>query len=143
MGSIEVPKIIGDFYEGAFGPSILLMLAVESGPLLLQEMLIDLAAADEEVDLLKTEGVRLEHLDGFVLRRAPHPCAKALRSIQEVENSFMWECTGEEWLRLAELIEPFVEGRSGHQYLTSEVRDDALVEVSYLEAAHSADGIQY
>jgi hypothetical protein len=34
---------------------------------------------------------------------------------------------------MAEMLHPFIDGKTGHQYLTREGIDDALVEVSYGE----------
>lgn len=39
------------------------------------------------------------------------------------------------WSRNAGLLEPFVAGKTGHQYLTSEASDAALIEVSHGERA--------
>lgn len=48
-------------------------------------------------------------------------------------KGFRWCASSEGWAYEAGLLDPFVEGRSGHQYLTREGVDAALVEVSFLE----------
>ncbi len=52
--------------------------------------------------------------------------------VREEYDSFVWSCTSDEWTTMSLLLEPFLKG-SGHQYLTDEVADDALIEVSYGE----------
>ncbi|MDE3095458.1 MAG: hypothetical protein KGK07_05570 [Chloroflexota bacterium] len=61
--------------------------------------------------------------------------------VQIAERAFIWRCTSDAWLNLVDLLEPFVNDRRGHQYLTSEVDDDALVEVS-LHETHAGLGIK-
>jgi hypothetical protein len=47
-----------------------------------------------------------------------------------VGKSFVWSATVEGWLYLAELIQPLADGVAGHQYLTEDDDDVAVVELS-------------
>jgi hypothetical protein len=49
------------------------------------------------------------------------------------KNAFLWQCDDDEWQTNAELLDPFVAGRTGHQYLTRAGVDDAVVEISFGE----------
>jgi hypothetical protein len=47
-------------------------------------------------------------------------------------GGFTWSCTADEWHTVSLMVEPLLH-QSGHQYLTSEIEDDAVIEVSYGE----------
>jgi hypothetical protein len=60
-------------------------------------------------------------------------------------TTFVWSATADGWLYLADLIHPLVDGRMGHQYLTDDKDDVALIELSsgeqdVIRAARSASG---
>jgi hypothetical protein len=61
------------------------------------------------------------------------------------ERVFVWSATADGWLYLADLIKPLADGGAGHQYLTDDKDDVALIELScgeqdVLSAARSASG---
>jgi len=80
--------------------------------------------ADSAVDLLSPVSLRLA-CSG---KRSWKKLAATDR-----EGQFVWIATPDDWETYAALLEPFIEGRYGHQYFTSEVNDDLLVEVSFGE----------
>ncbi len=128
------PLLEGDFYEGAFGPSILLVLTTRESITWLRTLFDDLAAAPigTVVSLVHQSEVSLGAAVGdLLLSRVSRKPGKNL--VRETYDRFVWSCTSEEWQTSSLLLEPFLE-RSGHQYLTDEVVDDALIEVSYREA---------
>jgi hypothetical protein len=61
------------------------------------------------------------------------------------ERAFVWSATANGWLYLVDLMQPLVDGGTGHQYLTEDKDDVALIELSsgeqdVLSAARSARG---
>ena len=59
-------------------------------------------------------------------------CKGQRHLVREDPNKFVWSCTSEEWYTMSLMLEPLLR-QEGHQYLTSEGTDDALIEVSYGE----------
>jgi hypothetical protein len=45
-----------------------------------------------------------------------------------------WTASADEWVTMTYLLDPFLDGATGHHYLTNEGFDDVLVEVSYGES---------
>jgi hypothetical protein len=66
----------------------------------------------------------------LLLARVARPPNKHL--VREEYDRFVWGCTSDEWETMSLMLEPFLE-QPGHQYLTVEDADDALIEVSYGE----------
>jgi hypothetical protein len=128
-----VPVIEGDFYDGAFGPSILLVLTSQESIGWLRAVFEDLAAAPigTVVSLVEQPRVRIgAALTELLLSRAARQPNKHL--VREAYGRFVWTCTSDEWETMSLMLEPFLE-QPGHQYLTVENADDALIEVSYGE----------
>ena len=127
------PLIEGDFYEGAFGPSILLILTSRESIAFLRAIFEDRAAAPigTVVSLVEQPGVRIgAALGELLLCRVSRRPGKHL--VRDEYDRFVWSCTADEWETMSLQLEPFL-GQPGHQYLTDEVADDALIEVSYGE----------
>jgi hypothetical protein len=70
------------------------------------------------------------------LRTVSSPCRKHL--CRNDGGGFTWIGTPDEWRTISLMIEPLLH-QHGYQYLTSEVDDDALVEVSREESRHVSD----
>ena len=131
--SRQPPLLEGDFYEGAYGPSILLVLTSREAVQWLRTIFDDLARASVgAVTRLDSQpGVELgAALTALELRRVEHTPDRHL--VQARDGSFTWSCTADEWRTASLMLEPLLD-RPGHQYLTSETHDDAIVEVSYGE----------
>jgi hypothetical protein len=127
----EAPVLIdGDFGEGAYAPTILLTLrSTEAADLLLSIFgdLVD-SAPGTEIRLDWVPGVSLgASIMRFVLRAVDVSPERHL--VRDDAGGFLWSCTAEEWDTARLLVEP-LRCQPGHQYLTSEIEDDALVEVS-------------
>lgn len=122
-----------DFYDGAYGPSILLILTGKESIAWLRMIFESISAAPvgTVIDLAELPQVRATGgLRNLVLSKAANEPRKRL--VLEATGGFAWSCTSDEWRTMSLMLEPFAV-RSGHQYLTSEGLDDALVEVSYGE----------
>jgi hypothetical protein len=123
-------EIVWDFYPGAYGPSILAELPDRAAVELLQDIFVRVGTTDARVELSNQPRMRLENIARLELARASHPSRKTLSRSGDI--SFVWSCTAEQWNTLAALLEPLLD-RPGHQYLTDEGIDDALIEVSFGE----------
>jgi hypothetical protein len=131
--SQQPPLLEGDFYEGAYGPSILLVLTSREAVAWLRTMFDDLASAGVGTVVRLDNQQRVEigaALTALRLRRVEHTPDRHL--VQAPDGSFTWSCTADEWHTASLMLEPLLE-QSGHQYLTSETADDAIIEVSYGE----------
>jgi hypothetical protein len=125
------------YYVGAYGPTI----RIDS------QSLEDLAAvgqlfrrlasgAVQEADFGQGLGCRLDSIAALMVRSVKTRLSKALelRYYTSGQPVFAWSNTVEEWLEQAERVDVLaVADAPGHQYLTREGVDDALVEVCFRE----------
>jgi len=128
--------IIGEFGEGAFGPTILLKLLSERSAEWLRSTFTRLAEnPDVTPDLAGEPLVEIGGVRSLVLRHTSQAEDVVLRQVPAPDGGldFVWETDSESWAFAAGLMEPFVTGRTGHQYLTREGIDAALIEVSFGE----------
>ena len=80
-----------------------------------------------------------------MVRRPSGPRATLTHSDGSAEKAFVWSATADGWLYLVDLIQPLVDGKAGHQYLTEGKEDAALIEISsgeqdVIRAARVASG---
>lgn len=133
-------QIIGDFGTGAYGPTIILKLLSEDAALWLCRLFIDLATTRTIATLTDEPTVSIRGLRRLVLERRDPPLVPGLHLMAPEE--FSWSASADGWISSAGLIQPFTEGRTGHQYLTTEGVDDALVEVSFGEPGVHVPGVE-
>jgi len=122
-----------DLYDGAYGPSILLVLTAKDSIAWLRMVFESVSAASVGTLLNLTDLPQVHAtgaLSGLVLSKAVREPRSHL--VREAAGRFIWSCTSDEWRTMSLMLEPLM-ARRGHQYLTSEGVDDALVEVSYGE----------
>jgi hypothetical protein len=130
----QPPLLEGDYYEGAFGPSILLIVTSLEGVDWLRAMFDRMAdgSVDAVVSLLDQPrvavGAALPGLRLVLVERAPER-----HLVRATDGCFTWSCTVDEWHTASLMLEPFADGQVGHQYMTSEIDDDAIIEISYGE----------
>ena len=127
-----------DFYPGAWGPTIRIATQDRAALLALRSVLLEAARTENyQRDLLSTLSVRATGIEGLVVRTVSsgreHP--KALRRLSNQDRiAFEWCQTPSNWEVQAELVDGLLaEDLPGHQYLTEEGVDDALIEVAYRE----------
>jgi hypothetical protein len=128
--------LIGDFYDGAYGPTIILILEPERGALWFHGLLMRLARDEASgLDLVAVPETEIDGIDSFNLGLVAEQPDVALRrvDVDATQVDFDWTQSTSGWAYAAELVESFVKGGSGHHYLSLENHDAALVEVSYRE----------
>lgn len=133
--------LIGDFYRGAYGRTILLMLEPEHGARWFHGLLTDLARGEASgLDLVAAPETEIDGIDSFNLGLVAEQPDVALQRVDGDPGriDFEWNQSASGWSHAAELVESFVKGGSGHHYLSLEDHDAALVEVSYREDLPSA-----
>lgn len=132
--SVHPVLLRGDLFEGAFGLSILLRLEsrdaldwmvtlIESVSRMSESATFSFAAQPGVILSQSLQEIRIQREGDGVAHRH-------LRQVQP--GVFLWVGTSEYWGTLAELVSALKE-TSGHQYVTSETDDDALIEVSFGE----------
>lgn len=132
--------IVGDFYDGAYGPTIILILMSRAAGAWFQQILHSLGVGGPSKILTSDPNVYVAHLDDLEMTsRSSGPQITLKRRNNDDKASFVWSATREGWLHLAALTEPLCTEGTGHHYLTDEKDDDALIELSFGE--HDAQKI--
>jgi hypothetical protein len=131
--SDQAPLIVGDFYAGAYGPTIMLVLMSPAAVGWFQEILRELGSGGPPKTLTCDSRVDVAHLDEIEMTTRSSGPQVALKRRGDSEVAFLWSATREGWLHLAALIQSFRAGEKGHHYLTDDKLDDALIELSFGE----------
>ena len=138
--SIENKKaILLDYYEGAYGPTIRIDVQSHMALTIIKDLFLQLAESKKTmIDLVQIDSVKAIGLNALLLKGVPdnqEPDKKLVLSSHTVTgNFFEWTMSLRNWKRAAGLIDGLLEyNRPGHQYLTEEAIDDALVELAFLE----------
>ena len=125
------------YYEGAYGPTIRLDTQALEELRAVRRLFGSLAAGEAvDDDLCAALDCRADAIHSLTVRSAPEPAAKALelRGRGWQGPMFSWTNAPGEWLECAEKVDALISsGSPGHQYLTDEGLDDALVELCYRE----------
>jgi hypothetical protein len=139
------PLLTGDLYDGAYGQTIILIADSSAACVWLQAVFRELAHGGSSRTLTAESEVQITNVEAIELVTRPDgPRVTFRQSDAATEGSFVWSATPEGWLYLADLIQPLVDGGIGHQYLTEDKNDVALIELSsgeqdVLSAARSAE----
>jgi hypothetical protein len=133
--------IDGEYYQGSYGPTIILNASSLAAVGWIHRLFADLASDRAEiVDLMAMSEVMIRGTRRLLLIQVSEQpeVALRLRSDEAFDGvEFEWRQDAENWRRTAALLEPFLAGDTGHQYLTQENKDEALVELSFGESTHS------
>lgn len=127
--------IVVSYYEGAYGPTLRFDLGSHGQLDRLRNVFRSLAAGlvrrTEFAELTDAQYDGLSHLVLAVVGDAS--TSKVLKRVASASGSwFVWSLSNEGWAHCADVLNGFAHAR-GHHYLTDEGRDDALVEVAFLE----------
>jgi len=125
------PLILGELYDAADGPTIMLVMVTLAAGVWLQEAFRSLARLKEPRTLTPSPEVRVLDVASIQMVCVADGPRIALRS-RDIggDRSFVWSATVEGWLYLADLVQPLCDGAAGHQYLTEHKDDAALIELS-------------
>src|ERR1700743_2878135 len=124
------PHFLVDQYEGVYGPTILLAANSPVAVPWLQHVFRELAEGGRPQGFVPRPEVSAGTIDAIEL--VGRSCAPriAFHRRESDLNSFVWSATPEGWTYLAELVQPFCDGATGHQYLTEDVGDAASIELT-------------
>lgn len=130
----DAPLLVGEFYAGAYGPTIILIMVSSAACQWLQRVFRELSHGGSARTLTAEPEVRIENLQTIEMVLRPDGPRVALRLRDDgAAESFVWSATEEGWLYLADLIQSLCDGGVGHHYLTEDKDDVALIELSYGE----------
>jgi hypothetical protein len=125
------------YYVGAYGPTIRIDAQSLEDLVAVGQLFRRLASdAVQEADFGQALGCRLDSIGSLMVRSVKSRLSKALELQYYTEGQpvFGWSNTGEEWLEQAERVDVLAAADSpGHQYLTCEGVDDAVVELCFRE----------
>ena len=122
--------IEGEFGDGAYGPTILLQLTSLEGVELLMATFETLSSGTGEREVRLEECPRVSLSASIMtLRMRVVESRFNRRLVKDGARGFLWSCTPDEWEEAMLLVQPLLT-QAGHQYLTSEIEDEALIEVS-------------
>jgi hypothetical protein len=125
------------YYGGAYGPTIRIDSQSREDLAAVGQLFRRLASgAVQEADFGQALGCRLDSIGLLMVRsvKSRRPKALELQYFTAGQPAFDWSNTGEEWLEEAEKVDVLAAAdSSGHQYLTREGVDDAVVELCFRE----------
>lgn len=128
-----------DYYQGAYGPTI--RLGTESLETLMElKSLLEELRRGQRASLTLTDlpGLTVTNLDSLVLRVVEKQPTCVIRRVEGDTTAFLWENTADWWSDEIARIDAMIESgnQPGHQYLSNEAGDDALIELSFREDTH-------
>ena len=132
-------NILIDYYEGAYGPTIRFDTQSVEAITQVKNIFVKLALAQvSEINFQDVKYVKIIGMKTLILRLVTEgkEDRKALKLIQFTSEGpiFNWSRSSEGWKDYVGLLDGIVKNNyPGHQYLTDEDIDDALVEIAFLE----------
>lgn len=137
-------KIIIHFYKGAYGPTIGIDVSAENSLQMFKDIVKDLSIGKlTEFKLSDAPFVKCDGLKNFILKIVPKSKWSSKTVFISKRNgiiSFEWSNSTDGWLTSLELLEGMSGETPGHQYLSIEKIDDALIEVSFREYPQKEEG---
>ncbi len=131
QAATEPALIIGDFYRGTYGPTIILITSSSAGCVWLQDIFRELSHGGPSRTLTAEPEVRFTNVETIEMVCRPNGPRVMLRYRDDAdEKAFVWSATPDGWLYLTELIQQLCSGGVGHHYLAEDKDDVALIELS-------------
>ncbi len=127
-------KIQIDHYESAYGRTIRIFTRDMQALNFMKELFERLSIENDlEVDILDLyKNAEVTGLQSLKLKQVHSEPALGGHLLMNNKFQFIWSRSKEGWKECAELVDGIISsGTDGHQYLTSEDYDDALVVVSF------------
>jgi hypothetical protein len=131
-------RIAVDLYDGAYGPTLRIDVGERTALQFLRDALKGMAEGTVPAfDIVPGDRFELSGIGGVHLAVAKDDGFEGLRrKTRGATPTFTWNLEKDEWRRCLALIDGLLEANGpGHQYLTTEGEDDALVEVAFLEGS--------
>jgi len=135
MTPSRMDPIVFDLYDGAYGPTLRIDVHTTPQALVVNETLRRLASKPgvkipvHESDSYSLSGVELVSLEST----EAEPVGSRIQRPQSA--TLQWAMGQDEWRRCLALAEHLFDlERPGHQYLTTQGRDDVVVELAYRES---------
>jgi len=131
--------ILVDYYEGAYGPTIRIDVQAVTSLIKVKDLFLQLAeSVTQTVNFTETDLVIASGLNQLIMKVVPDDqvCEKKLELLVNRSMSiiFYWSMPSGGWRRCAGLMDGLLESHyPGHQYLTQEGVDDAIVEIAFME----------
>ena len=126
-----------NFYDGAYGPTIRIDTRSIESVEQIKSIFLELATANvKRINFLEATSVKAVGIRGLVFELLSEQEEGALKLMQIAEEGpvFHWLESSESWLERAELIDGMLKFRhAGHQYLTDEEIDDAILLFAFQE----------
>jgi hypothetical protein len=131
--------IFVEYYEGPYGPTILIDTMTEDELLQIRKIFTDLAQGSLNfINLVSLEGITALNIHGLTLRCLnDRPLReKVLARVQGKPgtNQFQWSLAPIEWWNCVNLVDGLMKTPS-HNYFTNGDVDDAIVVVQHMESA--------
>jgi hypothetical protein len=133
-------NILISFGEGAYGPTIRIETRSPETVIRVRNLLLELASGRvREIKLHEIDSLKIKSIKEFSLKSVSEgrEHRKTLKLVQTTSEGpvFHWGRSSEGWRECAELLDGILQHqRPGHQYLTDEAVDDALVIVTFMES---------
>lgn len=129
----ENPLIVGGLAPGAYSRmTLLLQCDSVEGVRWLRSVFLKIATGEDPGDLAHSPAMALEGVSSLRLARVLESPRSHIR-LQD-GTRIQWTASADEWVTMTYLLDPLLDGATGHQYLTNEGIDDLLVEVSHGES---------
>ncbi len=131
--------VLLDFYEGAYGPTIRIDIQSREDLIKIRNIFLKLSQKpNEETNLADCKNVKSIGVNKFVLMSIPDNQETEKKLFLVINKKtifeFLWKLSVGNWETIVLLADNLIEqDKPGHQYLTEEGIDDALVELAYRE----------
>lgn len=132
--------ILIDYYVGAYGPTIRIDVVTENNLHKIRNLFVNFVKSPNyEIDLIKIENIKAIGIKSLLLKSIPanQKKEKKLQLVRNTENDpqFLWQMSSNNWENAVCLIQALLDdiNHPGHQYLTREEIDDAVIEFCFLE----------
>ena len=135
--------ILLDYYSGAYGPTIRIDIMSLENLRKMKNLFVQLAkSTNYEINLLELENIKVKGINKFILqsisldKKYDRFGTKNLTLTKHNNNEiiFQWKLSPCNWETTVCLVQRLLDVKTpGHQYLTKEGIDDALVEFTFLE----------
>jgi hypothetical protein len=125
-----------DLYDGAYGPTIRVDVQARAGLLFLRDAVKALAdGSGSNFEIVSGDRFALSGVAAVHMAAVEDDAGLGFRRmVQGKSPTFTWTLDRDAWRRCLGLVDGLVvANRPGHQYLTAEGEDDALVELAFME----------